>query len=674
MSQGFDSVLVANRGEIALRVLRSCKALGLATVAVYSEADRAAPHVALADCAVCLGPASVRESYLCMDRIMQAALDSGARAVHPGYGFLSERADFARAVQQAGLVFIGPDPAAIEAMGNKAQAKQRMRAAGVPCVPGCESAQQSDEALLAAAKNIPLPLMIKAAAGGGGRGMRRVDTLQELPAALAAARSEAHSAFGDGELLIEQLLPAARHVEIQVFGDRHGHIVHLGERDCSVQRRNQKLIEETPSPAVDAALRARMAAAAVAAAQAVDYVGAGTVEFLLAPDGRFYFLEMNTRLQVEHPVTELVHDIDLVAWQLLVAQGMPLPLSQEQIDARRSGCAIEVRLCAEDPADGFRPQTGRVLCWRVPEGPGLRVDHGLCEGLDIGPHYDSLQAKLIAYGATREQARRRLGRLLRDTLLLGVANNRDFLLAALEHPAFTAGDFSTAFVVEHFPAAHLRASAGPTPWQTLLAALVLHHSDAVALRRAAGFAAALSNWHSAPGLATPLLLRCAGVERRCLVQALGNDQYVLSLADAPQAAGETVSVLACDDGLLRYRRNGIDAQVRHAREGDRLWLDADGVLRCHEDRTYAAAPSAAAAGDGRLLAPMDGRIVALAVQPGQAVRRGELLLALEAMKMEFPLAAACDGMVQTLHCRVGQQVRQGQLLAEVVATAADERA
>ena len=668
MSQGFDSVLVANRGEIAVRVLRSCKALGLATVAVYSQADCAAPHVALADRAVCLGPASARESYLCIARIVQAALDSGAQAVHPGYGFLSERADFARAVQQAGLVFIGPEPAAIEAMGNKARAKQRMRAAGVPCVPGCESAQQTDEALLAAAGDIPLPLMIKAAAGGGGRGMRRVDTLDELPAALIAARSEAHSAFGDGELLIEQLLPAARHVEIQVFGDRHGQIVHLGERDCSVQRRNQKVIEETPSPAVDARLRARMGAAAVAAAKAVDYVGAGTVEFLLAPDGEFYFLEMNTRLQVEHAVTELVHDLDLVAWQLQVAQGLPLPLSQAQIDARRNGCAIEVRLCAEDPADGFRPQCGRVLRWQLPEGAGLRVDHGLREGLEIGPHYDSLQAKLIACGATREQARQRLSRLLRDTLLLGVASNRDFLLAALEHPAFAAGDFSTAFIAGQFPAARLREAAEPTLWQTLLAALTLYYSDALTLRRTAGFAEALGSWHSAPGLATPLLLHCAGIERRCLVQALGGNEYALNLADAEESARETVIVLACDDGLLRYHRNGIDAQARYARDGSRLWLDADGVLRCHEDRTYAAASSsAAAAGGGTLLAPMDGRIVAVAVQPGQRVRRGGLLLALEAMKMEFPLNAACDGVVLALHCGLGQQVRQGQLLAEVVA-------
>lgn len=447
----FETILVANRGEIALRIMRSCRRLGYRTVAVYSEADAQAPHVAAADAAVCIGAARAQDSYLCIPRILDAARASGAQALHPGYGFLSERAEFAQAVLDAGLVFIGPSPSSIAAMGNKRAAKRRMLAAGVPCIPGHDGADTRDDELQAAAAAIGLPVMIKAAAGGGGRGMRRVAHDTELAAAIASARAEAQKFFGSGELLVEKAVDDGRHVEIQVFGDSHGNLVHLGERDCSVQRRNQKLIEESPSPAVDAPLRERMGAAAIAAARAVNYVGAGTVEFMLAPDGQFYFLEMNTRLQVEHPVTEMIYDLDMVEWQLRVARGESLPLSQAQIDARRRGWAIEVRLCAEDPARNFLPQTGRVTCWSYPKADGLRIDHGLAEGITVSPYYDSMLGKLIAHGADRDEARLRLVALLENTVLTGIHTNRSFLMEVLAHPAFCAGEVTTGFISAHFP-------------------------------------------------------------------------------------------------------------------------------------------------------------------------------------------------------------------------------
>ena len=457
----FDKVLIANRGEIAVRIIRTCQRMGYRTVAVFSEADRDAPHVALADEAIGIGPAPAHDSYLSIDKLIAAAKASGAGAIHPGYGFLSERAAFAQAVQDAGLVFIGPDPQAIEAMGNKSASKIRMLAAGVPCVPGYQGEDQSDATLVAEAHKVGLPVMVKAAAGGGGRGMRLVSDAADLAASIQSARSEAANAFGDGQLLIEKAVLQARHVEIQVFGDRHGTVLHIGERDCSVQRRNQKVVEEAPSPAVDEALRARMGAAAVAAARAVNYVGAGTVEFMLSKDGSFYFLEMNTRLQVEHPVTEIVYGLDLVEWQLRVAQGEALPMSQEAVLARRSGWAIEVRLCTEDPADNFLPQTGPVLAWHAPQGGAMRSDHGLRQGGTVSPYYDSMQAKLIASGGTREEARRTLLHMLEDTVLLGVGSNRDYLSHIIAHPVFAGGDFSTGFIAEHRAPRLLPRAAGP---------------------------------------------------------------------------------------------------------------------------------------------------------------------------------------------------------------------
>ena len=659
----FSKVLVANRGEIAVRVIRGAKAQGYRTVAVYSDADAGALHVRIADEAVRIGPPAARDSYLQIEAIIAAARASGADAIHPGYGFLSERADFARAVQDAGLCFIGPDPASIDAMGNKSASKRLMLAAGVPCVPGYQGDDQRDETLIAEAIKAGLPVMIKAAAGGGGRGMRLVHGLAQLAEAIASARSEAANAFGSGQLLIEKAVIDARHVEIQVFGDRQGNVVHLGERDCSVQRRNQKVVEEAPSPAVDAELRARMGAAAVAAAKAVHYVGAGTVEFLLAQDGAFYFLEMNTRLQVEHPVTELVYGVDLVAWQLKVAQGEPLPMTQAQILASARGHAIEVRLCSEDPRQNYLPQTGEVLLWAPPAGEGLRIDSYLETGRPISPHYDSMQAKLIAWGEDRETARSRLLGLVRDTALLGVASNKDYLAAILATDAFTSGDFSTAFVGRHFPQDRL-AAALPTARQWLLAAVALYLDDAQRLGAEHGLGEELLGWHSSHATPAAFALRWGDRDRAIELQVSGGRRFSATID------GETVEVAVSEvsPGAFRYLGAGVQGCARYARgRGDSLWLMAEGATECFVDRSYAPAETTAAGSDGRITAHSDGKIVAVLVKPGDAVAKGQTLAVLEAMKMEFQLAAPLAGVVDTVSVAAGDQVKARQLLVQMAA-------
>ena len=443
-------VLVANRGEIAIRIMRGCREMGVATVAVYSEADAHAPHVLFADDAVCVGPPPSHESYLNIPRIVAAAEGADADAVHPGYGFLAENAGFARAVEAAGLTFIGPSPDAIAAMGDKTLARQTVAAAGVPVVPANENPPRDAEQLTAAAAALGYPLLIKAAAGGGGKGMRIVRSDADLAQAFSAAAREALGAFGDDRLFLERYVERPRHVEIQVLADNHGNVVHLGERECSIQRRHQKIIEETPSPAVDAALRQRMTDAAVAAARSVGYRNAGTVEFLLAPDGNFYFLEMNTRLQVEHPITELVTGIDLVHAQIRVASGEPLWVRQE--DIRPRGHAIECRIYAEDPAHGFLPSPGTIRHLRDPIGPGIRVDSGIAPGFEVPLYYDPLLAKVSVWGEDRESARRRMLGALGDCVILGCTTCIPFLLDILEHPAFVRGDTHTHFLEDHIPA------------------------------------------------------------------------------------------------------------------------------------------------------------------------------------------------------------------------------
>ncbi|MDO9322242.1 MAG: acetyl-CoA carboxylase biotin carboxylase subunit, partial [Pseudomonas sp.] len=487
----FNKILIANRGEIACRVMRTAKELGYRTVAVYSEADAGARHVQVADEAVCIGPAQVNQSYLVIDNIIAAAKKTGADAIHPGYGFLSENAEFARACEAAGIVFIGPTVEAIHLMGSKRLSKIAMLAAGVPCIPGYEGEAQDEDSLIREAGRIGYPLMIKASAGGGGRGMRLVHESSELATQLRTARSEAQNAFGSGELILERAVIKPRHVEIQVFGDQLGNIVYLGERDCSVQRRHQKVVEEAPCPVMTPQLRKAMGEAAVKAAASVNYVGAGTVEFLLDQSGEFFFLEMNTRLQVEHPVTELITGQDLVAWQIRAAAGQPLPLKQDEI--RLTGHAMEVRLYAEDAAHNFLPQTGRVLRWEPELLDGIRIDHGLVEGQEVSPFYDPMLAKIIAYGATRDEARRKLVRAVEECVLLGVNGNQRFLANLLAHPEFAAGNATTAFIGEHFHSDPSLSPQPPAASELAIAAALLYQESA----NARAHQGELAGWRSA---------------------------------------------------------------------------------------------------------------------------------------------------------------------------------
>ncbi len=652
----FDRVLVANRGEIARRIVRGARAVGCQSVAVYSVADAEALHVREADAAVAIGGAPAAESYLSIERLIDAARASGAQAIHPGYGFLAENADFARAVNEAGLVFVGPGADAIELMGRKREAKQRMIAAGVPCVPGYEGADQSDDTLMAEGVRIGFPIMVKASAGGGGRGMRLVEREAELAAAIESARSEAKNAFGSDELILEKAVQGARHVEIQVLADNHGHVIHLGERDCSVQRRHQKVVEEAPSPAVDAPLRERMGQAAVDAAQAIGYRGAGTVEFLLDASGAFYFMEMNTRLQVEHPVTEMITGLDLVAWQLRIAAGERLTLAQD--DVGFDGHAIEVRLCLEDVTQDFMPQTGIVRAWRAPSGPGVRVDHGLFEGQTITPHYDSMAGKIIAWGETREIARRRLVVALAETLLFGPTSNRDFLARILAHPVFVAGEADTGFVDTNM--ADAMTTTVPSATHRALAAAALHAHDAATLADRNALATELRDWRSANDNETPWVLEHAGQAHTLRLRCAGG-RYEVRVDD------EWIALeLGPRYGIrLDYVQDGVARRADVLCAGDAVWLCAEGRTAVYEDAMRRAPNAADGPGDGRLEARMDGRIQRVDVTAGARVAAGQTLLVLEAMKMEFSVTADIDGVLERLDCAAGDQVAARQLLAVI---------
>ncbi|MBT6475025.1 MAG: acetyl-CoA carboxylase biotin carboxylase subunit [Rhodospirillaceae bacterium] len=650
----FTKVLIANRGEIACRIMATAHDLGYRTVAIYSEADSGAPHVQMADQAVCIGPAPVAESYLNVAAILDAAARTGADAVHPGYGFLAENADFAKSCADAGLTFIGPSPQAIELMGNKRLAKLRMEEAEVPCVPGYSGADQDADVLAAAGERIGFPLMVKAASGGGGRGMRLVAEAADLPAAISGARSEAENAFGSGELILEKAVIEPRHVEIQVFADSKGNCLHLGERDCSIQRRHQKVVEEAPSPAVDEDLRAAMGAAAVAAAQAIDYQGAGTVEFLLGADGSFYFLEMNTRLQVEHPVTEMITGLDLVAWQLDVAAGAALPLTQDQIEF--TGHAIEVRLYAEDPYADFLPQTGTVVAWRP--SPEVRVDTGIVEGQEISPFYDPMVAKVIAHGRNREEARRRLLRGLEDTALLGLPNNRGFLLDVLRHDGFADGSATTAFIGQHFP--DLQRPAPDAVARALAAVLLYRHS-----------AHDQSGWRSAAPIVVGIDLRFD--EEQCLCQvALTADGYKVTLGeDGAEDESVELELLGLDHGRVRFSSGGVVDSAGFAFDGNDLHLDLAGAANHFFEFTPELAAARQKEGDGRLIAPMAGRIVAVRAATGETVVKGQILVILEAMKMEHEIKAPSDGIVEEIGVAEGDQVDARQMLAVVAAASAE---
>jgi geranyl-CoA carboxylase alpha subunit len=647
----FSKVLIANRGEIACRVIRSCRARGIRTVAVVSDADRHALHARLADEVFEIGAAPPRESYLNIERLIAACRATGAQAVHPGYGFLSENADFAETCAKAGLVFIGPPAEAIRLMGNKAEAKRRMREAGVPCIPGYDGADQSDATLIREAEKIGLPLMIKAAAGGGGRGMRRVTDFTDLPAALASACSEAQSAFGSGELILEYALTAPRHVEVQVFADTQGHVIHLGERDCSIQRRHQKVIEEAPSPAVDAALRARMGEAAVRAAKAIGYVGAGTIEFLLGSEGDFVFMEMNTRLQVEHPVTELITGLDLVDLQLRVAAGEPLPLEQQ--DVHLDGHAIEARLYAENPDAGFLPQTGTLLRWQAPAG--VRVDAGVDTGTEITSHYDPLLAKIVAHGKTRDEARQKLIAALRECTALGVTTNKAFLVGCLEHPEFFAGRATTDFIAAHFAP---QADADPRSELLAAAALIFAQKSTARLPQPE-----LAFWRSSGTATTHFTL---GIGNRAVSLRLTfkeNGRFEAAVGDVRNE----VELIDCEGDTWRIGFAGLQLTVRQAFDADgRLHLEVDGAQAVVTDLTMQPAQAReSAAGSGRLTPPMNGRVVAVLAEAGAQVKRGQGLIVLESMKMEHTLAAPCDGVLVELTCAVGEQVAPGKLLARV---------
>jgi len=651
-------LLIANRGEIAVRVIKTAKSLGYRTVAVYSEADAKALHVEMADEAVRIGPAQVSASYLNAEAIIEAARKTEADCVHPGYGFLSENSGFARACKDAGLVFVGPPEAAIELMGSKRRSKIAMQEAGVPVVPGFEGDNASDEELINAAENIGYPLMIKASAGGGGRGMRLVEKAEELADNIQRARSEAKQAFGDGELILEKAVIEPRHIEIQVFADQLGNAVYLGERDCSVQRRHQKVVEEAPSPFVTPELRQAMGEAAVKAALACGYEGAGTVEFLVDKDRNFYFLEMNTRLQVEHPVTELITGQDLVAWQLSVAEGLALPLTQDQIQL--NGHAIEVRLYAEDSANGFTPQTGPLHQFQPAEGEGLRFDTGVRSGDSITPHYDPMLAKVIAWGANRNEARRRLLRALEDTTVFGVTTNRYFLSRIIADDTFGKGEATTAFLQQAFKDDPSLAPKDISIRELALAACVFSHGNS----GRPDVRADLNNaWSNAPSTVSPMKLDTGDKTLELLVRRAGSHVTVTQGEEQYELDLESMG-----DGLLCIIDNGVRQRCQYHCRGDHLYLQAFGQALAVRDVTHQPASGAAASGSGRITATMDGAIIDVLVQAGQAVKQGDTLVILEAMKMEHPVKADRDGTVGEILTAKGNQVKRSQLLVEITTT------
>jgi len=639
----FSKVLVANRGEIALRILHSARKLGLATVAVYSDADKNALYVTLADQAVCIGGAQPAQSYLNIDRIIQAARQTGADAVHPGYGFLAENAEFAEACGQAGIVFVGPSAQAIRDMGDKARAKALMEQAGVPCVPGYRGDDQTAGTLENEAAKIGFPVMIKALAGGGGRGMRLVGEQGDFANQLARATSEAKAAFGDERVLLERAFVNPRHIEFQVVADRHGNAVHCGERDCSVQRRHQKLIEEAPSPVISARQRAHMGQVSVNAALAIGYEGVGTFEYLLDDAGDFYFMEMNTRLQVEHPVTEAVTGLDLVELQLRIAAGDELPVSQQDITF--SGHAIEARICAEDPAAGFLPQSGTLAYQRFPGQ--VRVDHGLADNTDIPPQYDSMIAKVIAHGATREDARRRLVAGLTETALLGVRTNRSFLAACLVHPVFARGGATTGFIAENR--------------ETLLPDM--SGAEAQGAMVAAALMRAGAPTRLVHGFATPIRLGRDGSvhDPRVTVAACG--ACSVSMPGQPDLRFRLMSECR---GQVSFELNGVVHSAIFIRTPDGPVVQFDGQTFDFRDLTFDPAVSGdGARGDGRVRATMNGTVVAVDVAPGDTVQAGQKVLVLEAMKMEHAHVTAVAGTVSAVHVRVGAQAVARSVLIEV---------
>lgn len=653
-------LLIANRGEIACRIIRTCRRLGIRAVAVYSDADANALHVRQAGAAVRIGPASPLQSYLNVDAVLNAARRAGVEAIHPGVGFLAENADFAHACVAARLTFIGPSAAAIALMADKRAGRAHAVAAGVPVIPGYDGRDQSDEALRQAAEQLGFPLLIKAAAGGGGKGMRLVASRGEFQEGLAATRREAEQAFGSGDLLLEQALLRPRHIEVQVLGDRHGNLLHLGERDCSLQRRHQKVIEETPSPGLNREQREAICEAAVVIARAAGYDNAGTVEFLLDGDGRFYFLEMNTRLQVEHPLTELVTDLDLVEWQIRIATGERLPW--RQADIQPQGNAIEARLYAEDPANDYLPVTGRVALWRPPEGEGLRVDSGIQSGDEMAIHYDPLLAKIIAYGPDRQAAVQRLQRALEQTTLLGLTTNLPFLADVLEHPAFAAGELSTGFLAEHFGAWRPSVEATTPALIAVTLAQWYSHPQHPTNR---GY------WRNNPNGPTLYRFRLPAsadtgkvVEVRLQPLPRTADQFEVSLSTDPEIM-YAVSVNEQTGHEIVLTIDGYRQQVTLIRQGNNWWLKTRAGVAIVEALPRFAEPAQTADASGSLRAPMPGSVSAVLVEVGQPVEVGQSLMKLEAMKMEHTIRAAVAGVVEAIHYTPGDQVEADALLVSI---------
>ena len=639
------TLLVANRGEIACRVMRTAKALGLTTVAVHSATDRDARHSREADIRVDLGGSKAAESYLQIDKLIAAAKASGAQAIHPGYGFLSENAEFARAIEAAGLIFLGPPASAIDAMGSKSAAKALMETAGVPLVPGYHGEAQDLDTFRDACARIGYPVLLKATAGGGGKGMKVVEDVSQLAEALASAQREAKSSFGDSRMLVEKYLLKPRHVEIQVFADQHGNCLYLNERDCSIQRRHQKVVEEAPAPGLSAELRRAMGEAAVRSAQAIGYVGAGTVEFLLDSRGEFFFMEMNTRLQVEHPVTEAITGLDLVAWQIRVARGEALPMTQAEVPL--IGHAIEVRLYAEDPGNDFLPATGRLELYRESAaGPGSRVDSGVEEGDEISPFYDPMLGKLIAWGEDREQARLRLLSMLDEFAIGGLKTNINFLRRIIAHPAFAAAQLDTGFIPRYqeqlLPAP---AELSDPFWQAAAQAFAQGQPSLTRSDDPGSPWAINSGFRSGLPKEISVHLSCEGQDRALTLGEVSNAKI----------SGEQLLI---DD-------NGVRRQHRAIRRGDSLYLQWQGELRRVEAYDPIAAVESSHSHQGGLTAPMNGSIVRVLVEAGQAVEAGAQLVVLEAMKMEHSIRAPHAGVIKALYCQEGEMVSEGSALVEL---------
>ena len=660
----FNSILIANRGEIACRVIRTAKKLGYRTVAVYSDADASAPHVKLADDAVRIGSGPVGESYLVPELILQAAASSGAESIHPGYGFLSENAAFAEAVESAGLVFIGPTREAIDVMGNKAESKRRMIEAGVPCVPGYEGHDQSDKTLIAEGLKIDLPLMVKAAAGGGGRGMRLVHDQADLANAIKLARAEAEGAFGSGELILEKAIIEPRHVEIQVFADTFGNTVHLGERDCSVQRRHQKVIEEAPCPIMTPELREKMGQSAIDAAKSVNYRGAGTVEFLLDDSGFFYFLEMNTRLQVEHPVTELITGLDLVALQISVAQGEPLDFSQADLDLE--GHAIEVRLYTEDPSQDFLPASGPVDLWAPASGVGVRIDDGISTGQAISPFYDPMVAKVIGYGPTREAARLRLIGALKETVLFGTPSNKDFLIQCLEKQSFIDGAATTAFIGEEFSAADLDVAPVSFLDSAVAATLELCLENKAHFQRSLLVSCELKNWTIASAMVSRKQYQFVGITHDLSISPINSSADTYHVADTAAEQSAVIQVISMQDNKAVVLFDGVKLVAQFIqRQRGQMYCSIQGRGAFFKDLIILDGVVDDAEGGGRVIAPMHGLLLEVMVSAGDDVVKGQTLAVLEAMKMHYEILAEVDGTVEEVSAVAGSQVAVDDVLIEI---------